>query len=181
MSAYTPLFHLQMTEESDSAGSQTMAIVFMVGITILLAALVILLFHIPAMGMISPSLPAFEIRSVDHFDEITGKLNYDSRLRFINNGTMNYKNDDLMAIFIKPAVHGVAQSRPSVAHSSFLPTSWGTVDGRVRLLGHPFTPGEQIVIDFSDATFRPGDIIRMDVLDRKSQSLISTHTYQVRT
>ncbi len=171
-----------MTEESDSAGSQTMAIVFMVGITILLAALVILLFHIPAMGMISPSLPAFEIRSVDHFDEITGKLNYDSRLRFINNGTMNYKNDDLMANFYKTG-SSWSCTIETLSGSQFIPTHHLGVQwmGGSGCSGTLFTPGEQIVIDFSDATFRPGDIIRMDVLDRKSQSLISTHTYQVRT
>jgi hypothetical protein len=41
--------------------------------------------------------------------------------------------------------------------------------------GATWTPGEQICIDFSDGTFRPGDKVQMDIIDKISNITISRY------
>ena len=64
----------------------------MVAIVVLLAALVILMFHLPDFS--NPILPPpsfLEISGVYHTDE-HGILNYDSRLILLHNGTERLEN-----------------------------------------------------------------------------------------
>jgi hypothetical protein len=158
------LFFLRMVTQTEDANSHTTAVLFMVGITILLAALVVLLFQIPAMDFLGQQLPVFEIRGVDSTDEITGTLNYDSRVRFVHNGgqwscvieTLNG------AHFIPSHHHGI---------------QWMGGSG---CSGTLFTPGEQVVIDFTDGTFRPGDTVRMDIMDKDTERILSTHSFRVK-
>jgi hypothetical protein len=38
-------------------------------------------------------------------------------------------------------------------------------------------PDQQLYIDFSDGTFRPGDTIRIEIYDKKTGKIISRDTY----
>lgn len=74
----------------------------MVAVTILLALLVLLLFQMPSLEYTIGMVPAiFTITGIDNVDEITGHLNYDSRVMLIHTGTLNYENGNLKAAFFK--------------------------------------------------------------------------------
>ena len=166
--------------QTERGDSHTLATIFMVVITILLAAMVLLLFYIPSLDMGSAPPPLFTVRTVHHTDELTGALNYDSRLVFYHNGSVNYKNDDLSAMVYR---NGGEWSCPveTLNGEHFVPSHHYKIQwmGGSGCSGMLFTPGEQVVIDFKDGTFHPGDIVRLEVNDRKSGKCISTHTYRI--
>jgi hypothetical protein len=170
-----------MVTQTEDANSHTTAVLFMVGITILLAALVVLLFQIPAMDFLGQQLPVFEIRSVDSTDEITGTLNYDSRVRFVHNGTENYQNDRMKAVFFKNGGQWSCVIE-TLSGAHFIPSHHHGVQwmGGSGCSGTLFTPGEQVVIDFTDGTFRPGDTVRMDIMDKDTERILSTHSFRVK-
>jgi hypothetical protein len=170
-----------MTYETGNATSHTMATFLMVGITILLAAMILLVFHLPSLELGSSPSPIFEIESMDHIDEITGKLNYDSRLRFVHNGTENYHNNNLKAVVYRNGGEWSCAIE-TLSGSQFIPSHHYNIQwmGGSGCSGLLFTPREQVVIDFTDRTFHPGDIVRLDVINRDSGGVISTHTFRVK-
>lgn len=73
----------------------------MVAITIVLALLVLLLFHMPSLDYDMTPIPRINIiTAIYDVDEMPALLNYDSRLILVNSGTLNYPNGNLKAVFI---------------------------------------------------------------------------------
>ena len=74
----------------------------MVAITIVLALLVLLLFHMPSLDYDMSQVPQiFIIPRIYDVDGIPGLLNYDSRVLLVHSGTLDYTNGNLKAVFFK--------------------------------------------------------------------------------
>ena len=49
--------------------------------------------------------------------------------------------------------------------------------GGTGCCGSFWNPNEKIALDFTDFTFRPGDVIKMEIFKKPSNNLISRHMY----
>ncbi|HMZ30867.1 MAG: type IV pilin [Methanomicrobiales archaeon] len=164
--------------KTDSALSNPVAVFLLVAITVILAALVALLIDLPAFDTGILSTPSFlQILCVFHMDE-QGRLNYDSRIILIHNGSDSLENRNLTAEFFR--------------NGSKLPVTVETMNGDLFISTHHYgiqtmgglgcsgltwLPKEKISLDFSDGTFHPGDTIRMDIFSKTSGTLVSRHTF----
>ena len=163
---------------NNEAVSQPVAVLLLVAITVILAALVLLLIHLPSfdLGMIAtPSI--FQILGVYHQDE-QGRINYDSRVILINNGKNPFENKNLKAEFFRNG-----KKIPVVIETMngdlFISTHHQGVQtmGGLGCSGTTWLPQEKISIDFSDGTFHPGDRIRIEVIEKPSGKLVSSHAF----
>lgn len=148
----------------------------MVAITILLASLVYLMFQIPTMELYKP--PSFlEIKKVYSTNE-AGIINYDSRVLLYHHGTEQLENDRLTASFYRNDQKMGCRISTMNGHN-FIPTVHIGIQtmGGSGCTGTWWKPGEQIMIDFTDGTFHPGDRIRFEVNQKPSGVLISSYTY----
>jgi hypothetical protein len=154
------------------AVSHNLSTILLVAITILLVAMLALLFHMPQFNYVyTPSF--LEINRVFHVDE-QGRLNYDSRVVLFHNGTMRYENDNLNATFFRNGVQ-----LPCVISTlngyKFVSTHHLGVQtmGGMGCSGSFWEPHARIAFDFTDNTFRPGDTIRVDIYSKSTNRLIS--------
>jgi len=162
----------------DQGDSHTLAILFLVIITILLAALIALFFTMPSFDIAALMTPAFlQILQVLHTDE-NGHLNYDSRVILVHNGTDSLNNDDIRAEFYRNGTK-ISAVLETMNGNRFISTRHFGVQtlGGSGSRGPTWEPGEKISIDFSDRTFHPGDRIRVDFFLTESGELVSSHTF----
>jgi hypothetical protein len=150
----------------------------LIAITLILAALLLLLIHLPSFEIGTITAPSFlQIFRVYHTDE-SGHLNYDSRVILINNGTNSFENKDLKAEFFRNEI-----KIPAVVETMngdlFISTHHFGIQtlGGLGCSGPTWLPKEKISIDFSDGTFHPGDRIRMDVVQKSAGKQVSSHTF----
>jgi FlaG/FlaF family flagellin (archaellin) len=170
--------------QRDSAMSPVMATTLLVAITIILAAIIAaMLLYWPLLQFFSTPVPAiFTITNIDSTDEITKKINFDSRVIIINSGTASYQNKNLKAIFYKNGVKVNANIQTLNGHD-FISTVHTGVQwmGGMGCEGLTWTPGEMTAIDLNDGTFRPGDSVQIDIIDNSTTNqIISRHTYLVK-
>lgn len=162
--------------DRQKADSHNLAVILLVAITIILAAIVALLFHMPQFNFeYAPSI--FEITRVYHTDE-HGALNYDSRVILLHNGTVRFENDSLNATFFRNG--NILPCEISTFNGyNFVSTHHHGIQtmGGAGCSGTYWEPRAKIVIDFADNTFRPGDRIRVDVYSKISKRLISRNYY----
>lgn len=148
----------------------------MIAITVMLAVLVYLMFQMPNMEMYKT--PSFlEIKKVYSSNE-AGLMNYDSRVLLIHHGTERLENDLLTASFYRNEQKLNCRISTMNGHN-FIPTvhiGIQTMAGS-GCTGTWWEPGEQILIDFVDGTFHPGDKIRFEVYKKPAGVLISSYTY----
>ncbi len=148
----------------------------MVTITILLALLAYLMFQIPHMEIYKP--PSFlEIKKVYSTNE-AGTMNYDSRVSSIIMVQSNWRMTVLRLHFLEITRNWIAVSGTMNGHN-FIPTVHIGIQtmGGSGCTGTWWEPGEQIMIDFTDGTFHPGDTIRFEVYQKPSGALISSYTH----
>jgi hypothetical protein len=172
-------FYLSAIDNNPDASSHSIATILMVAVTILLALLVLLLFHMPSLEYTTEMVPAiFTITGIDTVDEITGLLNYDSRVMLIHTGTLNYENKNLKATFYKNGQLVNANIATMNGHD-FISTAHVGVQwmGGSGCSGVTWAPVEQIVIDFTDGTYYPGDTVQVDIFDNSTGRIISRHIY----
>ncbi len=163
---------------NNEAVSQPVAVLLLVAITVILAALVLLLIHLPSfdLGMIAPP-SILQILWVYHQDE-QGRINYDSRVILINNGKNPFENKNLKAEFFRNG-----KKIPVVIETMngdlFISTHHHGIQtmGGLGCSGTTWLPLEKISIDFSDGTFHPGDRIRIEVFEKPSGKLVSSHAF----
>jgi len=154
----------------------------MVAITFLLALLVLLMIQVPTFTLNREmEIPViFTITALENVDEITGLVNYDSRMIIRHMGTQDYPNKNLTATFFRNGQPVICTIATLNGHD-FISTSHTGVQwmGGSGCSGVNWSPGEQICIDFSDGTFHPGDKIQMDIIDKVAKRTISRHLYRV--
>ena len=151
----------------------------MVAITIVLALLVLLLFHLPALDYDMTPIPAiFTITNIFHDDEITGVMNYDSRMILLHTGTISYNNGDLKAKLFKND-QPVSCVIETLNGNDFISTVHLGVQwiGGAGCSGAMWAPGEMTAIDFTDGTFHPGDSVQIDIVGNSTNQIISRHVY----
>lgn len=166
---------------SDHALSQTTGSLVCVGITILLALMVLLAIQIPDLSVsltaIENEPPAiFVVTGVIHESE-EGVENLDSRVVLLHNGSESYPNRDLWARMYRNDELLDCRIETLNGHD-FISTRH---DGVQYLSGSgcrsdAWNPGERILIDFTDGTFRPGDLVTAEVLGPDG-ILLSRHSY----
>jgi hypothetical protein len=159
-----------------TASSHTTAAILLIAITIILAALVLLMFRMPVFEWAKP--PSFlEIQKIYHVNE-EGVLNYDSRVLLYHHGTGSLKNDDLKAVFYRNGETLPCRIMTLNGHNFISTVHIGVQTiGGMGCSGTSWDPREKIMIDFTDGTFHPGDLVRVDILGKPLGNLISSHTY----
>jgi hypothetical protein len=122
----------------------------------------------------------FAITAVENIDELTGAMNFDSRVLLRHTGTKDYQNKELKAKFFRNSQPVICTIATLNGHD-FISTSHTGIQwmGGSGCSGISWSPGEQICIDFSDGTFHPGDKIQMDIIDKGTNTTISRHFYSV--
>ena len=167
----------------DYALSPVIATTLMVAITIILVAIIAaMIFFLPSVQYFFAPFPAiFTITSIESTDEITGILNYDSRVILRHTGTATYQNKNLRAQFYKNGEQVGANIQTLNGHD-FISTIHTGVQwmGGMGCEGAMWTPGEMTAIDFTDGTFRPGDSVQVDIIDSTTSQIISRHSYRVK-
>lgn len=161
---------------SREAVSQVQGVLLLVVITIILAVLLFLMLHIPLWERGSSDEPPeiFAITQLNHHCEKNGGLNYDSRMTITHTGTTVIKNDDLRAgIFVNGQDSGALIS--SMNAHIFIATYHIGVERMEGpgSTGYYWYPGNQIFLDLTDGTIRPGDSVRLDVYHKEYNRLIS--------
>jgi hypothetical protein len=154
------------------------ATILLVVLTLLLALLVLGLFFLPGWNIGEP--PAiFVITTIDHRSDLAPyTFNYDSRVVLVNSGSRSYENGLLQAIFYRNQAPLGAVISTLNGHDFISSRHYGVQwMGGSGCSGSTWTPGESTVIDFSDGTFRPGDIVQVDIIDTTSNRTISRHQY----
>jgi hypothetical protein len=152
----------------------------MVMVVCALAAIVLaMLLMLPALAWGVDEVPAiFKITSITHTDEKTLAMNYDSRVVVQNTGATPYQNADLMAKFFKN--DDPVRCTISTLHGEdFIPTHhYGiqTISGE-GCKGVTWLPGERVAFDFTDRTFFPGDLVRVEISDVITGEILSIHSY----
>lgn len=164
----------------DDATSPVTGLILNIGITIILAALVLLLFQMPNFALQDAAVPEiFKIDSIRHVDEY-GQLNYDSRMVLIHTGSVDYQNRNLMGKILKNAVplnFGIATLN-GYDYINYAHTQGVHIMGGQGCSGDLWTPGEMIYIEFSHGTFHPGESVTFEVFDNTTNHIISRHTYR---
>jgi hypothetical protein len=153
-------------------------VLLLVAITVILAAMVMLLFHLPSFNLGTVAAPSvLQIIHVYHLDE-QGNLNYDSRIILINNGPYFFENKDLKAEFFRNGTK-IPAAVETMNGDLFISTHHTGIQtmGGLGCSGTTWLPQEKISIDFSDGTFHPGDTIRIDIFQKPTGILVSSHAF----
>lgn len=167
-------------EASAVATSKVIGTILMVALTILLALLVLLMVTIPPLSFSTGPPAIFQVREIHHrSDRYPNPLNYDSRMVLVNNGSKEYLNDGLSAIFYLNGQLLDARAITLNGHH-FISTHHVGIQwmGGSGCSGTSWAPGEQTVIDFTDGTFHPGDLVQIDVIDTSTDRVISRHSHR---
>ncbi len=165
------MFH----NHNNRAVSHSQATVLLIALTVLLAAMVLLLFRLPFLDL-SGSPAVFQIERVQSFDE-SGRFTMDSRVTLVNTGDVPYDNRQLMAVFFRNGQE-VDAPIPTMNGEEFISTHHTGVQtmGGSGCRGRTWEPRERVVIDFSDRTFRLFDQVRVDIVDKRTGQVISRHS-----
>ncbi len=169
---------VRQTAKSEGALSDTHGVFLMVAVTIILAALVLLMLlaMIPSWSWAQPPQPPVIITGIAHTREDTGTLTYASRVTLLNNGSTVYENDCLKAVFY---VNGQKVCIVQTLNGHLLIPShhYG-----VKTLGGEgcrtpyWNPGEEMELDLSDNTLYPGAEVTVEIVDKRTGKAISKHT-----
>jgi len=163
---------------TDSALSHPVSVLLLVAITVMLAALVALLIDLPSFSPGIIGTPSFlQILGIYHNDE-QGRLNYDSRIILINNGSDSLGNKNLTAEFYRNGIK-IPVVVETMNGDLFISTRHYGIQtmGGLGCSGPTWLPKEKISLDFSDGTFHPGDTIRIDIFSKTSGRLVSRDTF----
>lgn len=151
----------------------------MVAVTVILAAIVAaFLFWLP--HFCDPFPPAlFQVIEVHDFDEGGTVLNYDSRVLIRNLGTRNVPNRDITAAFYSDNVR--VNCRLVNFHGEDDVESHHFGIQRVKgagCRGETWEAGTSVLIDFTDRTFMPGKTVRVNIIDLRTNCIISSHSFR---
>jgi flagellin-like protein len=169
---------VSLQSEPDRASSPVTGIILLIGITFILAMLVLLMclgFRLPSGDTSVPAI--FVINQIRHVNPY-GILDYDSYVVIENTGKIPYDNRNLYARAYRNGEH-VPCDIPTMNGNDFLPTHHFGIQKLGGFGSHDFLwyPGATIYIDYTKGTFHPGDIVQFDVYDRTNRTIISRNTY----
>jgi hypothetical protein len=165
------------------ATSQTQGTILLVAITLILFAILLPILlgflHLPEFKIrMIPEI--FIITNIVHIDDVTGAMNYDSRMIILHTGSITYDNSKLKARLYRNDVP-LDCVIETLRATDFMSTVHLGVQwiGKEGCSGNTWLPGERGVIDVKDGTFHPGDTARIDIIDKSTGEVISRHSYHV--
>lgn len=162
----------------DDASSHPIGVILALAITIVLAALVLLLaLQLPNLWY-DPTVPTvFEITKIRHTNT-NGVLDYDSYMVVKNSGSIAYNNRNLYAKTYRNGVP-LPCDIPTMNGNDFLPTHHYGIQTLGGFGSHDFLwyPEATISIDYAQGTFHPEDIVQFEVYDRTTHQIISRDTW----
>jgi hypothetical protein len=167
-----------LSSENETASSSATGIIILVAITLILAALVLLMsFQLPNLWN-DPTVPTvFEITKIRHTNPY-GILDYDSYMTVKNIGNVAYDNRKLYA---KTYRNGelLSCTIPTINGHDFIPLHPHGIQTLGGLGTHDFfwNPDAPIYIDYSKGTFHPGDVVQFEVYDKVTNQIISRDTW----
>ncbi|MCM2466149.1 type IV pilin [Methanoculleus oceani] len=168
---------VRRTKAGESALSDTHGTFLMVAVTIILAALVLLLLlaMVPSWSWTEPGEPPIVITGIAHTSEDTGELTYASRVTLKNNGTTVYENDCLRAVFYKNG-QKVCIVQTLNGHLLISSHHYGVrfLEGDGCRTSY-WNPGEEMTADLSDGTFYPGVEVTVEIVDKRDGKVVSKH------
>ncbi|MDP2797362.1 MAG: type IV pilin [Methanoregula sp.] len=149
-----------------------------IAITMMLAVLVLLLFHMPSFALLDSEVPAiFKITKIRHTNE-KGILNYDSYMVVINSGGTGYENQNLYAKTYKNGIPLDCVISTMNGHDFISSQHFGVQNlAGFGAKGVTWYPNAMIWIDYTDKTFHPGDEVTLEVFDNTTNKIISRHMY----
>ncbi|MDK2890383.1 MAG: hypothetical protein PWR21_1015 [Methanoculleus sp.] len=150
----------------------------MVAVTIILAALVLLMLlaMVPSWSWTEAPQPPIVITGIAHTSEETGQLTYASRVTLKNNGSTVYENDCLKAIFYKNG-QNVCIVQTLNGHLLISSHHYGVKFLEGEGCRTPYwNPGEEMTADLSDGTFYPGAEVTVEIVDKRDGKVVSKHT-----
>ncbi len=166
--------------KQDDASSYPIGVILIVAITFLLGILILLMFQIPSFQWnLDKEIPViFTITAIESVDELTGHLNYDSRLVLLHTGNVDYQNRNLKIKIVRNG-QPLSCTITTLNGHDFISTSHTGVQwmGGSGCSGDFLSPKERICIDFSDGTFHRGDNVQLNVIDKITNVTISRHEY----
>jgi len=169
---------------SEQASSEIYSTLLMVIITVILAAM-LMIWCLPLLSFWPPGsseeVPTiFEITGIYHHENNKPtKINLDSRIILKNSGDEKYENDLLKAEIYCNKIK--------------IPCSVDTFNGYEFIRSHHFgvqtlsgigcegkywRPYEKLCLDLTDKTIRPGDLVRVDIIYKPTDKVISSDNYR---
>jgi hypothetical protein len=167
-----------VTLQGESAASSAQGIIILVAVTIILAALVLLMIpQLPHLTVDADIPVIFEIANIRHTDK-NGKFNLESYMVVKNSGKIPYDNRKLYAKTYRNGKQ-LSCTIPSINFQAFIhnhPYGIETIGG-AGTDNFAWSPGAMLWIDFNQGTFRPGDSVRFEVYNKETNQIISRDTY----
>jgi hypothetical protein len=162
---------LSLFPENTDATSPVIGAILTIAITIILALLVLLFFHMPSPAWQDTDVPAiFKIIKIKH------EPNFDSYMTVINSGETDYKTQNLYAKTYRNGILLESVIGTMNGHD-FISSHHFGVQYIVGMSGQTWNSNRKIGIDYKDKTFHPGDIVTFEVYDATTDQIISRHTY----
>ncbi len=161
--------------DHERANSESIACILLIAITILVAALMLLCLDIPDFELDSGPPALFTIEKVSHTDRPPGSQpNLDSRIILRHSGAHAAENDLLEAKIFRNGDLLSCRITTLNGHNFISTHHYGvqTLSGSGCQSDY-WRPGESIAIDLSDGTLRPGDVVRVDVVRKSDNQVIS--------
>ncbi len=167
-------------ERHGDAVSPVLGVILMVAVTVLLAAIILaLLSWLPHLcDPFPPSIVKIEL--VHDYYKGGTKLTYASRVLLRNCGTRDIPNRQITGAFYcdgkrvqctMKSFHG--EDYPDGFHRSGFRTMGG-----LGCRGETWESGGEVLIDFNERTFMPGQTVRVDIIDIGTGCVISSDSFK---
>ncbi|MDO8874389.1 MAG: hypothetical protein Q7V05_16945 [Methanoregula sp.] len=142
-----------------------------IAITMMLAVLVLLLFHMPSFALLDSEVPAiFKITKITHGTK------FDSIMIVKNTGSIGYKNQNLYAKTYKNGIPLDCVISTMNGHD-FISSHHFGIQNIKGMSGKTWYANLAISINYKDRTFHPGDEVTFEVYDNTTNKIISRHMY----
>lgn len=157
----------------EDGDSPVLGHVLIIGLVIILGAILLLAY----LGMLNGFFSSFalapspiQITSVLHTTP-QGAMKLASRVFVKNTNTVEYKNGDLMAVFLRNGEELFAEIH-TLHGEGFIPTQHYGVStiGGSGCRGDYFSPGEMIEINLKNGYYAPGDEVELRIYQRSSDT-----------
>ncbi|MFA6226706.1 MAG: archaellin/type IV pilin N-terminal domain-containing protein [Methanoregula sp.] len=162
---------MSLFPENTDATSPVIGGILTIAITIILALLVLLLFHMPSHAWQDNDVPAiFKITQITHGTHL------DSFMVVKNTGSIGYKNQNLYAKTYKNGIPLDCIISTMNGHD-FISSHHFGIQNIKGMSGQTWYSDLAISINYKDWTFHPGDVVTFEVYDTTTDQIIARHTY----
>jgi FlaG/FlaF family flagellin (archaellin) len=156
---------------NSAATSPVIGGILCIAITMMLAVLVLLLFHMPNFVLQDSEIPA-----IFKITKITQGTHFDSIMVVKNTGSIGYKNQNLYAKTYKNGIPLDCVISTMNGHD-FISSHHFGIQNIKGMSGKTWYSNLAISINYKDRTFKTGDKITFEVFDNTTNQIISRHIF----